>query len=138
MLTIDERIGEDGAGVTTTLDVACGHIRLAVGGILLGELPDGAIDIVMDRYGKPLAEGIVLDGPWLDLAEGKTLRLLRHRARYDVIARDFLVLERPGAETLAELATSVAAALTHLARAATARREEASRLLSSRESSRER
>jgi len=42
--------------------------------------------------------------------------LLRHRARYDVIARDFLVLTRPDAPPLAELSTSIAAALVHLAR----------------------
>jgi hypothetical protein len=43
--------------------------------------------------------------------------MLRHLGRYDVIARDFFVLLRPGAEPLAELAATIAAALTHLARA---------------------
>lgn len=118
MFKIDEQIGDDGASVTTNLDVRGGALRVEVGGHVLGELPVMAIDRVMDRYAKPLADGIVLDGPALDLGAGRALHLLRHRARYDVIARDFLVLVRPGVEPLVELAAPIAAALTHLARAA--------------------
>ena len=79
---------------------------------------------VLERYGKPLADGITLDGcPSLNLAPiaGATgsarLCILRHRALYDVIARDFVVLARDDHEPYAELATMVTAALTHLARA---------------------
>jgi hypothetical protein len=79
------------------------------------ELPRDVLEKVMERYGKPLAEGIELpDG--LPIGDGCTLHLLRHRARYDVIARDFLVLSRPTKQPLAELATTICAALAFLFR----------------------
>lgn len=81
-------------------------------------LPDGSLEHVMHRYGRPLSEQVVADGPALDLGGGRALRRLRFRPRYDVIARDYLVLEEPGAEPLAELAVAVTAALVHLAKAA--------------------
>jgi hypothetical protein len=55
----------------------------------------------------------------LDLGDGSALRVLRHRALYDGIARDFVVLERPGRDPVAELGVTIASALAHLARAAT-------------------
>jgi hypothetical protein len=70
----------------------------------------------MKRYGKALADDIVVSGPTLELEGGRRVSLLRHRARYDVIAKDFLVYEAPNREPVAELATSVSAALAHLAR----------------------
>jgi hypothetical protein len=116
-LTIGERILEDGSRETVTLEHADGALLLRVGGSP-ARLPEGALERVMTRYGKPLAEAIVLDGPALDVGEGRVLRLFRHRARYDVIARDFLVWSAPGQEPLAELAIAVTAALVHLAGAA--------------------
>ncbi|MBX3260605.1 MAG: hypothetical protein KIS78_32555 [Labilithrix sp.] len=85
-------------------------------------LPDGALDAVMARYGKPLetSERLTSVGA-LDLGDGRVLRHVRHLARYDVIARDFLVYEVAGAEPLCALATTVAGALDHLGRAASAR-----------------
>lgn len=80
-------------------------------------LPDGSLERVMHRYGRPLANEVVAEGPALDLGGGRALRRLRFRPRYDVIARDYLVLEEPGEEPLAELAIAVTAALVHLARA---------------------
>jgi hypothetical protein len=71
----------------------------------------------MERYGKPLADGIALDGPSLELGEGRALHRIRHRGRYDVIARDFLVWTTPGQEPLAELAVAVSGALVHLSKA---------------------
>ncbi len=121
MLTIDEHLRDDGTSETTRLDLVEGRLRVSVGDALTGELPVRAIDVVMDRYGKPLDEAELADGPRLELGDGRALRLLRHRARYDVIARDFLVLERPDAPPVAELSTSIAAALVHLARAASRR-----------------
>jgi hypothetical protein len=82
-------------------------------------LPDGSLERVMHRYGRPLAEDVSADGPALDLGGGRALRRLRFRPRYDVIARDYLVFEEPGAEPLAELAIAVTAALVHLARSNT-------------------
>jgi hypothetical protein len=72
----------------------------------------------MQRYGKPLDEGVALEGPSVDLGEAGVLRRIRHRGFYDVIARDFIVWEAPGGEPLAELATAVSAALVHFVDAA--------------------
>lgn len=87
-------------------------------------LPDGAIAAVMKRFGKPLADG---EAPaaeeTLDLGEGASLVRFRFLRRYDVIARDYLVYNTPGAEPLCEMATSVGGALDHLARRLAAARE---------------
>jgi hypothetical protein len=73
----------------------------------------------MARYGKPLDPTLSLDGlDKLDLVDGCALYHLRHLARYDVIARDFVVWASPGHEPLAELGAAVAAALIHLAKIA--------------------
>jgi hypothetical protein len=87
-------------------------------------LPRGALEAVMRRFGRPLepsthAGGLVEVGA-LDLgpaAEGR-LRHVRHRAFFDVIARDYLIYEAPGSEPLCALAITVAGALGHLGRAA--------------------
>src|SRR4051794_20383882 len=116
MLRIHETICDDGKRQETHLSAEGETIHVHVGPDVIGTLPVLAVDTVMKRYGKPLADGIALNGPTLAIAGGRTLHMLRHRARYDVIARDFLVLCAPGEEPLAELATSIAGALTHLAR----------------------
>ena len=117
-ITIDERIGDDGASVTTELARDDEAIRVVDGGQVLGELSCEMIRAVMNRYAKALDEGIALDGPSLDLGEERRLVMLRHRARYDVIARDFLVFVAKDDEPRAALSTTIAAALMHLARAA--------------------
>jgi hypothetical protein len=73
---------------------------------------------VLDRFGAPVepSESLIAVGA-LPLWEGHTLRHVRHLARYDVIARDYLVYESPGGEPRCALATTVAGALAHLARA---------------------
>ena len=71
----------------------------------------------MRRYGKPLADDVTLHGARLVLPAGRSVVLLRHLARYDVIAKDYLVYSSPDAPPLAELAGSIAAALLYLARA---------------------
>lgn len=79
-------------------------------------LPDGALEAVMVRYGGPLDADVTLaEVDALELDGGKRLRHVRHLARYDVIARDFLVLEAPEEDALCALATTVAGALEHLA-----------------------
>lgn len=80
-------------------------------------LPEGAVPAVFRRFGRALDPAIELVSERFALGDGSLLTRLRHRARYDVIARDYLVWLPPGAEALVELATSVSAALTHLARA---------------------
>jgi hypothetical protein len=82
-------------------------------------LPDDALDAVMARYGAPLdPASSLISVDALDLGEGRSLRHVRHLARYDVIARDYVVYERAGADPLCALATTVAGALDHLGRAA--------------------
>jgi len=115
VLIIGEKILDDGTRETVTLDVRDGEVVLVVGGGQAVVLPEGALEHVMARYGKPLAPDVALDGPRLDVGGGRALQLLRHRARYDVVARDFLVWSAPGQEPVAELAIAVAGALVHLA-----------------------
>jgi hypothetical protein len=86
-------------------------------------LPHGALAAVLARYGAPFDEGAESSLiATLQLAAGESLRHVRHLAGYDVIARDYLVYERPDAEALCALAATVAAALLHLGRAQAARR----------------
>ncbi len=92
-----------------------GAYALVTGGTI-EPLPDGAVEAILKRFGKPLDPDVELvDVAVLPLAEGQ-LRHVRHLARYDVIARDFLVLDRDGEESLCALATIVAGALDHLAK----------------------
>jgi hypothetical protein len=83
------------------------------------ELPEGALDAAMARFGAPFetAERVAVVGV-LDLGEGRALRHVRHLAVYDVIARDFLVYDVPGRDPMVALATTVAGALDRLGRAA--------------------
>jgi hypothetical protein len=115
VLTIGERILDDGTRELVSLEVREGALVLRVGDEPPACLPEGVLDRVMARYGKPLAPGIALDGPRLDVGQGRFLCLLRHRARYDVIAKDFLVFCAPQEEPVAELAIAVTGALVHLA-----------------------
>lgn len=93
-------------------------------------LPQGALEAVFRRYGKPLeAPGAAritepgqlradtfLVAESLDLGDGRCVVRFRFRPRYDVIARDYLALFAPGEEALCELGTAIAAALRHLGR----------------------
>jgi hypothetical protein len=116
-ITIHETAGEAGSLVRTGLALEEDGLALRIGDELL-PLPDGALDAVMRRYGKPLdarEEDMMVDER-LDLGDGRSLVRFRFMRRYDVIARDYLVLYEPDAEPLCEMATSIAAALDHLAR----------------------
>jgi hypothetical protein len=117
MLLIHEWLGDDGTSETVTLDEADGELVVRVGPEAPVLLPILALERVMERYGKPLADGVALDGPKLELGDGRALYRIRHLGRYDVIARDFLVWTVSGRESLAELAVAISGALVHLARA---------------------
>jgi hypothetical protein len=82
-------------------------------------LPEGALDAVMRRYAKPLESPMTNVVDTLALSNGIKLSRFRFLATYDVIARDYIAYETPENEPIAELATGVSAALSHLARAAT-------------------
>jgi hypothetical protein len=128
-LIIHERVLTDGKSERTWLEVEGGRLSLGSDGAINADAGHaganqaivelGVLDAVMKRYGRPLAEDVIASGPMLELEGGRTLSLLRHRARYDVIAKDFLVYQVPGHEPVAELAASVTAALTYLVRAPT-------------------
>lgn len=116
-ITIHETTDETGALVRTRLSHEDGVLALTVGAEVL-PLPDGALDAVMKRYGKALdaALGEMMIDERLELGDGCALVRFRFMRRYDVIARDYLVLHRPDAEALCEMATAITAALEHLAR----------------------
>jgi len=82
-------------------------------------LPQRALEKVLSRYGAPFdAEARVTPVAELDLGDGKRLRHVRHLAGYDVVQRDYLVLELgDGAEPSCAHGATVATALQHLARA---------------------
>ena len=115
-LLIDERARSDGESERTWLELVDGRLGLRFDETLVAIVEEPALEAVMTRYGKALADEIVVTGPTLELEGGRRLSLLRHRARYDVVAKDFLVYEVPNRHPVAELATSVSAALAHLAR----------------------
>ena len=116
-LQIAERTLADGVLAPVTVRVTGDLIGMYVQDAQIGDVPLEALVAVMERFGKPLATDVPLPLEGLSLPSGATLRLLRHRGFYDVIARDWLVLERVGHEALADLAVSASAALEHLARA---------------------
>jgi hypothetical protein len=117
MLKVHESTAASGALFAVFLTYEDGVLRIAAADGTFA-LPEGALDAVMERFGAPLdpASEVARVGD-LDLGRDRTLRHVRHLARYDVIARDFLVYERAGREPLCALATTVAGALDHLGRA---------------------
>lgn len=125
MLTIHESLGEGGARETVEVGEEDGALILKTTEAGAVALPMLALERVMDRYGKPLADGIALDGPKVELGAFGVLYMIRHRGWYDVIARDYVVWAPPGREAVAELATAVTAALVHLANAAARQRDAA-------------
>jgi hypothetical protein len=113
-LLLHERSLADGTIERTWLEVRNGTLSLRVDDEDIVEVPPAVIEAVMKRYGKPLADDLVLNGPSLALGDGRSVQLFRHRAIYDVIAKDYLVYTAPDREPVAELAASVTAALGYL------------------------
>lgn len=122
VLLLDERILADGTHARTWASAAAraDYIAIRDDDGTEGELSLVAIDRVMLRYGRPLDPSVKLDGEHLDrLALGSiphtgTLWRLRFHAIVDATGRDYLVWERPGAEPLAAVATTITAALRYL------------------------
>jgi hypothetical protein len=120
MLKIHETITASGQAATVHLTTEGGGLAIVAEGVRLA-LADVALDAVMLRFGAPLepAEPIA-EVARLDLGGGRALRHVRHLGRYDVIARDYLVYDVPGRESLCALATTVAGSLAHLGRTTSA------------------
>jgi hypothetical protein len=126
VLKIHETTAAGGELCSVFLRVNDGALALVSANEVLA-LPGAALESVMKRFGAPLdAAARVLEIGALDLGEARVLRHVRHLARFDVIARDYLTLSVPGQEPLCALATTVAGALDHLGRAY--REEELARL----------
>jgi hypothetical protein len=116
-LLVFERVDDAGRAERTYLERDDDTLLLVIDE-RSARIPDGALEAVMRRYGRVLDQAVVAEGAALELGAGRRLVHLRFRPRYDVIARDYLVLEAPPEPPLVELSTSVVAALTHLARVA--------------------
>jgi len=81
-------------------------------------VPEGALEKVLARYGAPFdSDARIIVVAELALSPGKRLRHVQHLAGYDVVMRDYLVLDAEGAEPLCAPGATVAAALQHLASA---------------------
>lgn len=113
-LLIHQRTRDDGTLEDLFLSRENDALRVQIGNEEGALIPIEALVAVMRKFGRAIAEEIRLTGPSLDLGDHGSLVLLRHLARYDVIARDFLVLRAPNEEPITELASSVTAALMHL------------------------
>jgi len=113
MLLLDERIKADGAHARTWATSEGDHLRISDDDGPAAELSLIAVDRVMCRYGRPLDEGIALEGESL-LCGGYRLRRLRYHAVVDAEGRDYLVWERPDGEPLACIAKLATAALRYL------------------------
>lgn len=117
-LKIDEFVAPDGLLAVVhlhwdgvTLSISDSQATLAV--------PLLALGAIMTRFGGPLdVDERVHTVAGLDLGSAGRLRHVRHLSGYDVVARDYLLYERAGHETLCCLAVTVAGALIHLGRAA--------------------
>lgn len=86
----------------------------------------GVVQRVMTRYGgvpsDEVAPSVASLAPELALEDASTLSSFRFLPRYEVIAKDYLVWRPVDELPRLELCVSVAAALTHLARATQALR----------------
>lgn len=129
MLQIDEEIRDDGEvqrvflrAIAPGSDGGEHGVYLTADDGLRGALPVKAVAAVMRRYGKPLDPEVSAQGPGLDLGHGRTLQVLRYRARVDASSRDYLVWRAPGEEPLAALSRGITAALRYLVESMAARR----------------
>ena len=83
-------------------------------------VPPRIIISLMHRYGREADDGVDLRGEELRLNQTCVLRRVRFRAAVDAIGRDYLALLEDGREPLLAMATTIAGALAHLARAKSA------------------
>ncbi|MBK6694213.1 MAG: hypothetical protein IPG50_18700 [Myxococcales bacterium] len=116
-LTLHESASPSGELYKVSLDVREGTLIIVCGAEAFA-VPDGALAATMARYGGPFdPTERVADAGVLALGATERLRHVRHLARFDVVARDFVVHESPNQEALCALATTVAGALEFVARA---------------------
>lgn len=114
MLVLAERIRPDGSHARSWAEPCPDGVVIADDDGARGVLSVAALDRVMQRYGRPLEDELVVDGEALALAGGYRLRRFRFHAQVDAMGRDYLVWERPDGEPLAAIGATVAAALRFL------------------------
>jgi|CZKU01.1.fsa_nt_gi hypothetical protein len=124
MLKIHETLTATGEASLVHLAIDSGELALVLDDKEPLALGESALEAVMARFGAPLepSEPLIAVAT-LDLGGGRAVRHVRHLALYDVIARDFVVYDVPGRDSLCALAITVSAALAHLARANLAARK---------------
>ncbi len=115
-LTLFERLDAEGVVLRTELQVRDGSLVLHEPGEPERVLPEGVIEAVFARYGKVSAQQP--EGMTLILPDGARLVRFDYLPRYEVLPKTYLALIPPAGEPVVELATAIAAALGHLARAA--------------------
>lgn len=124
-LLLLETFGDEGRSARTVLRREDDALVLALDDDEY-EIEPKLVFAVFARYAKELDPSVTMpdDADTLSLdattgsGSGSRLVRLRHLARFDVIARDYLVLVREGEPALVELATAITAALVHLVSAA--------------------
>lgn len=116
-MLLDERVDADGAHHRVSLRARGPEaLVLEEEGLVLGVVPPLAVRVIMLRYGRELEPGLEVSGEALPVGQG-VLGRYRYRAAVDAIGRDYLVWSESGRPPVAALATTVAAALRHLAAA---------------------
>jgi hypothetical protein len=123
MLKIHELTDHDGELVSIYLRVTDSQGLEIVDSQGALPLPPQAVEKVLARFGAPFdAEARITVVAELELGAGQRLRHVRHLAGYDVVARDYVVLDSRTGEPLCAPGATVAGALQHLARAGLAAR----------------
>ncbi len=121
MLKIHELVGERGELVAVYLRVREGvapAIEL-VDADGVWPLSPQVLEAVLTRYGAPFdSEAATTEVAVLDLGDGRRLRHVRHLAGYDVVPRDYLVLEGGTGEAPCAMGAAIVGPLQHLARVA--------------------
>jgi hypothetical protein len=121
VLKIHELTGELGELVAVYLRAQEGTVEL-VDADGAWPLPPQALERALARYGAPFdVEAPTAEIAILDLGDGRRLRHVRHLAGYDVVPRDYLVLEGGPGEAPCAMGAAIVGPLQHLARVARAR-----------------
>ncbi len=122
-MVIDEQLADDGSMLRTHVQLDEGHLLIVADDGVRGRLSADSLARLIQRYGKPLSDEVVVAGDTLELGDGRLLTRLDYRAPVDLEAKTYLVWSEPGAAPIAALAPGVAAALRFLVSALAARRQ---------------
>jgi len=115
-MLIYETMGRDGTLRAIHLEANAGSLELCFDEVR-ASVPARVVIALMRRYGRPANDGVDTSGEELRLDAGTVLRRFRFRAGVDVVGRDYLALIESGGEPILAMATTIAGALEHLARA---------------------